>query len=108
MNRAGFLNKAREIICHDRERQYGSPENNFGIIAELWTAYLGSEVCTITPKDVAWMMALMKAARDRNGIRYHEDNYVDAIGYLACGGEIASEEDEAMVIERVGGSHEAD
>ena len=108
MNRAGFLNKAREIICHDREGQYGSPEDNFGLIAELWTAYLGSETITISPKDVAWMMALMKAARDRNGIRYHEDNFVDAIGYLACGGEIASEEDEAMLIERVGGSHDTD
>ena len=108
MNRAGFLNKAKDIVCHDREGQYGGPEENFGRIAEMWTAYLGSETITITPEDVAWMMALMKAARNRNGIKFHEDNYVDAIGYIACGGEIASRRADEMQFERVGGSHDTD
>ena len=108
VNRAGFLNLSREIICNDREGQYGAPEDTFGIIAEMWTAYLGSEVITITPEDVAWMMALMKAARNRNGIKFHEDNYVDAIGYIACGGEIASRRAGEMQFERVGGSHDTD
>ncbi len=94
MNRADFLYKARDIICKDREGQYGAPEDTFGIIAEMWTAYLGSEVITITPQDVACMMALLKIARIRNSFRYHEDSWVDAIGYMACGGEIAAKEEE--------------
>ena len=89
MNRAGFLNKAREIICHDREGQYGAPEDNFGLIAELWTAYLGSGLIQISPEDVACMMALLKLARIRSSIRYKGDSWVDALGYLACGAEIA-------------------
>lgn len=96
MNRADFLYKARDIICNDREGQYGSPEDSFGIIAELWTAYLGSETIIVTPQDVACMMALLKVARIRNSVRHHEDSWVDAIGYMACGGEIDAREEAEL------------
>ena len=92
MNRAEFLEMAKEIICNDREGQYGAPEDNFGFIAELWTAYLGSETIIVTPQDVACMMALLKVARIRSSIRYKGDSWVDALGYLACGAEIACRE----------------
>lgn len=94
MNRADFLYKARDIICNNREGQYGSPEDSFGIIAELWTAYLGSETIFVTPQDVACMMALLKVARIRNSVWHHEDSWVDAIGYMACGGELDAKEDD--------------
>jgi len=102
MNRAGFLNKAKDIVCHDREGQYGRPEDSFGIIAELWTAYLGSDTIDVTPQDVACMMALLKVARIRNSVKHHEDSWVDAIGYMACGGEIdafAEEYNKAVAVE---------
>ncbi len=30
------LKKAMEIVCTDRESQYGAPEDNFAKIADLW------------------------------------------------------------------------
>lgn len=110
MNRAGFLNKAKDIVCHDREGQYGGPEENFGRIAEMWTAYLGDETITISPEDVSIMMSMLKMARIRTSIKYKEDSWVDAIGYLACGGEIASQDftPAGFEVQKVGGSHDTD
>ena len=90
MNRQYFLHKAEECICVDREEQYGNPEDSFGTIAKLWSVYLGYE---LTAEDVANMMALLKMGRIATG-RHKNDSYVDAIGYLACAGEIAGKENE--------------
>lgn len=90
MKRAEYLEEAKKIICNDREGQYGSPENNFSLIADLWNSYLSMDI--LTPKDVGIMMALMKIARIKSG-NFKEDSYIDAIGYLGCAGEIASEKD---------------
>lgn len=92
--RAEILDKAKQCICHDREDQYGSPENNFKAIANLWNAYLDNKYkgagwnSIITPTDVALMMALMKIARIQSGT-FKADSFVDAAGYLACAGEVA-------------------
>ena len=59
--------------------------DSFGIIAQLWTVYTGH---TVTAKDVAMMMALLKIARIM-GNRATEDSFVDLAGYAACGAEIA-------------------
>ena len=82
-DRAAFL-AAEKCVCHDRNDQYGDPEDNFRKIAKLWSDYLAYD---IEPTDVAIMMTLMKIARISSG-RFKADSYVDAIGYLACGGEI--------------------
>ena len=84
MKRAEILERAKACVTGDREQDYGSPENNFKIIAEFWSAYTG---CEIKSKDVAAMLALMKIARIRSG-NAKEDNWVDLAGYAACGGEI--------------------
>lgn len=84
MKREEILNKAKECVCGQREQDYGSPEDNFTIIAQLWTAYLGY---VVTPTDVAMMMILLKAARIKNG-GGTGDSFVDIAGYAACGGEI--------------------
>lgn len=84
MTRAEILSKAKEIVCKDRNDQYGEPEDNFAQIANYWSVYLGEEICA---QDVAVMMCLLKIARMQGG--YKEDSYTDAIGYLACGAEIA-------------------
>lgn len=86
MKRKEILDKATEMVCGHREQDYGSPEDNFGIIAELWTAY---KQVLFDSVDVAMMMALLKIARIRTGTMT-EDSFVDGCGYLACGGEIAT------------------
>lgn len=85
--RERVLNKAHECVCGQREQDYGSPEDNFKRIANLWTAYTGVE---ISPANVAVMMALLKIARLR-GNGTHIDSWVDLAGYAACGAEIAGQ-----------------
>lgn len=87
MLRPEILDKAKECVCGQREHDYGTPEYNFRMIAELWNAYLGDRV--FTAKDVAMMMALLKIARIRFG-NATEDSFVDLAGYAACGGEIVT------------------
>ncbi len=87
--RTDILDKAREIITTDRERQHGAPEDTFAHIAMLWEAYLRMP---ITELDVAWMMVLLKAARSQYN-RHNVDNYVDAVGYAALAAELAQRED---------------
>ncbi len=84
MTREETLKKACEIVMGEREGQYGSPENNFRKIADLWGVYLNK---LLSADDVANMMILLKLARASNG-QYHEDNYVDICGYAACANEI--------------------
>lgn len=84
-----ILDAAEKCVCNDRQDQYGKPEDSFGAIADLWTAYLdiGRE---ITPVDVAQMMILLKIGRAKENPK-HTDNWVDMAGYAACAGEIAAE-----------------
>ena len=82
--RAEILHEAEHCICGQREQDYGSPEDNFGIIAKLWSDYTGT---LITSLDVAMMMCLLKIARIKNGGGTC-DSFVDLCGYGACGGEI--------------------
>ncbi|MBR1703149.1 MAG: hypothetical protein IJ716_14575 [Lachnospiraceae bacterium] len=104
MTRAEILDKAKECACGKREQDHGSPESNFGLIADLWTDYIrggrtenelfqidsvNPDALTITPKDVAMMMSLLKIARIKNG-GGSGDSFVDLAGYAACGGEIHS------------------
>lgn len=96
MNRKEILSAAQECVCGDRDEQYGSPENSFRMIADLWVPYL-KEKCVsegtdvdILPEDVAAMMVLFKMARVATG-QSKADNWIDAAGYAACGGEIGGE-----------------
>lgn len=95
MNRKEILEAATKCVCGDREQDYGSPENNFRTIAELWTAYIKGKCVArsvdvdIFPEDIAAMLALLKIARIASG-HAKEDNWVDLAGYAACGGETES------------------
>lgn len=90
-SRRDILHAAEKCVCGHREQDYGSPESNFQLIADLWNGYLGEKtdnpVISVTPVDVSMMMALMKIARIRNG-GGSGDSFVDLAGYAACGGEI--------------------
>lgn len=86
MNRREVLESAIEIVCNNREKEYGSPEDNFNIISDLWSSYKG---VSFTAQDVAIMLALLKIGRMSSG-QVKEDNYIDLAGYAACAGEIAT------------------
>ena len=89
--RAEILDAAKKIVTGDREKQYGKPEDNFAVIAEFWTTYIGHP---ISSEDVAIMMALLKIARIRSG-NYKTDSFIDGVGYLSLGGEISARNMEA-------------
>ena len=96
LTRAAVLEKARACVCGEREEDYGSPEDSFGCIAELWEAYLRAaciapdSVVRVTPTDVAMMMALLKIARvGTSFVGGTADSFVDLAGYAACGAECA-------------------
>ena len=91
MTRDEILDTAKKCVSGDREQDYGSPENNFGRIADLWTAYKQDAV--FSPTDVACMLALLKIARIASG-HAKSDNWVDLAGYAACGGEIETGHEE--------------
>ena len=92
--RAEILDAAKKIVTGDREKQYGSPEDNFAVIARFWEVYLNQRCVDamsgfmLNPDDVAMLMALMKVARIITGT-FKGDSYIDACGYLACAAEIA-------------------
>ena len=88
MNRKECLDNAIKCVCTDRESQYGTPEYNFNLIANLWTVY---KRVHFTAEDVAVMMALLKIARIRTG-KPKEDNYIDLAGYAACACELSTRE----------------
>lgn len=92
--RSKLLNEAMKITHHDRNANYGNPEDNFKHIAKLWTAYLqvGLEArmqgklikdFAFSSVDVAIMNMLIKVARLGNNPAHH-DSAVDIAGYAAC------------------------
>lgn len=86
VTRAEILETARKCVCGQREEDYGSPEDNFQIIANLWELYLDAVGHPLGAHDVANMMILLKVARNAGGSKL--DNWIDIAGYAACGGEI--------------------
>lgn len=90
--REGILNDAIKAVCTDRNAQYGEPEDNFKIIAELWNNYLRyakSSVTQLDAYDVGMLMTLLKIGRAMTGT-LKMDTFIDAAGYIACAGEIAA------------------
>ena len=90
MNRKGILEAASKAVhAEDKDHDYGSPEDNFGTIAKLWTVYLDASHdahVLFDARDVAAMMVLLKIARVATSNK--ADNWIDIAGYAACGGEI--------------------
>ena len=83
--RAEILRTAEAQVTGQREQDYGTPESNFELIADLWSIYAGYEVSAL---DVAVMMILLKIARVKRG-GGTGDSFGDIAGYAACAGEIA-------------------
>lgn len=87
MNRAAILDAAKKCVCGQRVQDYGTPEDNFQLIADLWNAYMGGQL--FKSKDVAILLGLLKVARIKTGTGT-EDCFIDLAGYAACAGEIAT------------------
>lgn len=86
--RSEILKEADALINGDRQKDYGTPAENFSRLAEFWNTYLGID--SIRPHDVANMLGLLKVSR----MAYNggtKDTYVDSAGYFAIGGELVQE-----------------
>jgi len=84
--RMQILNHAGTLISGARQEDYGTPQENFGNIAERWSQHVG---VIIEPWQVALMMADLKIARMATTQKFHEDSAVDLAGYAALSGELA-------------------
>ena len=82
--RQEFLYLVEGLVCRDRNVTHGDAEDNFKVIASLWSSYLNRPVDS---KDVAAMMCLFKVSRLMTNID-NLDNWHDLAGYAACGGGI--------------------
>lgn len=93
MERSETLDKAKATCTGQREQDYGTPEDNFAVIADYWNTYLNGKKgpTIITAVDVAHMMCLFKMGRITTGTGT-EDSYIDLAGYAACAAEIATRE----------------
>jgi hypothetical protein len=83
MKRSEVLDDAKQKVTVERAQDHGNMQDNFSTIAAYWSEHLSHK---ITANDVGVMMTLLKAARIKSN-PYHEDNYVDGAGYLACAAE---------------------
>ena len=86
MKRGEILDGAKTVVTQ-RQVVHGQPENSFGLIAAYWSAHLD---VTVTAADVTVMLTMLKLARIKASPE-HVDNWIDGAGYLACGGELATE-----------------
>lgn len=93
--RVEILDRAKKCIAGDRAQDYGNAENSFAVIAGFWQTYLNAKCVnqdgyvTLKPEDACALMCLFKLSRVATG-HNKEDNWVDCIGYAACGGELES------------------
>ena len=88
--RTEILDTAKQYVNKDRASEHGDMESNLTTIAELWGVYLERHV---DPSDVAVMMTMLKIARIKSNPR-NADNWLDACGYMACGGELSADKPE--------------
>lgn len=80
-NQSTITQEAINRVRNEREQMYGHPAVNFERIAKFWNHYLEGRG-EISPRDVAYMMILLKVARQMEIPT--RDNLVDIIGYVQC------------------------
>ena len=92
MTRKEILDVAQEITHHNRQDDYGKPENNFGTIAVMVSEYLSAKFgvkIVLDPHDIAVINVLQKVSRIAI-TPAKADSWIDLAGYGACGGECAT------------------
>lgn len=81
------LREAIEAVTKDRNTDYGSPEDNFKDIADMYDIYRrGLKRINTLPHDIAIIGILIKICRIKTSPQ-KKDNWVDIEGYGACGYE---------------------
>ena len=88
MGRTEILHQADTLINGPRADAYGPPQLNFKRIAELWAPIVETQ---LTTAQVALCLTQLKVARLIQSPD-HEDSWIDAAGYIALGGEVATGE----------------
>jgi hypothetical protein len=83
-NHAEILISAGSIL-KDRARQYGPEEECFDRISKIATIILNKPISVY---DVAMIQVATKLGRLQEA-RTHEDNYIDAINYMAFGAQFS-------------------
>ena len=76
----GLLEEAKFLVDGDRGSTYGTPADDFGRTAAMWSALKG---ITFSPEDVARFLICVKLSRLSNG--YKRDSWVDIAGYAYAG-----------------------
>ena len=84
--RREILERAGALTCGAREEEYGPPAESFGRVAVMWGGYLG---VGITAADVCALLVMLKLSRGKVSPE-REDSWVDAAGYAALAGEVAT------------------
>ena len=96
MNTTEILQKTEKLVNDSRAKTHGDKIKNHENIARLWSSYLQNKTqlnIVLSPEDVAQLMTLLKIARSQ-ACEHNIDDYVDAVGYQAIAGEIASKRSE--------------
>ena len=88
MNFKEILDKIENVVCEDRMKTHGDPYDQFGLTAQLWSAWLQ---IPISRADVAIMMGMSKDSRSKFG-EYNFDDYFDKLGYALIGAHVAERE----------------
>jgi len=88
VNRVDVLNQAEQLINGPRAKDYGDARENFGRVAQVWSALLDQH---IEPEQVALCMTALKMCRLAKTLD-HTDSWIDAAGYIALGAEIATKD----------------
>lgn len=99
MNRKEAIDEVEKCVLADRNRDYGSPEDNFKTTAQIWNAHLRgrgllAEGKALEAHDVAALMIGIKLARLVTS-PHKADTWVDLAGYAVCGVECATKEPAA-------------
>ena len=92
--RVQALDQASALINGDRDKEYGSPKENFDRFRTMVNAYLGKRIEDgtfrgLTTTDVSAVLSLLKLSRlahDPNKL----DSWRDLVGYGALGFEMAA------------------
>jgi hypothetical protein len=82
-----ILTEAQELIHGDRQKDYGHPRDNITHTANMFSAYLNTEV---TPLDVCNLMMMLKMSRVHT-TGYHRDSIVDIAGYAGVAERVYEE-----------------
>ena len=89
-SRGRVLLESLDVINGERQNAYGNPEDNFAVIAEMWSTYLAGRYNTefrLKAQDVALMMTLLKVARVSTGTAT-KDSFIDAAGYIGLAADM--------------------